>query len=81
MTTNANEIKKSIDSAITDAVTQELSGKKFWLSKTFWTNILVAAGILIQLRTGFIISPEYQALGLTLVNLALRKITREPVIW
>lgn len=81
ITNSGNEIKKSIDTAITDAVTQELSGKKFWLSKTFWANILAATCLLLQVRYGFIISPEYQALGLTLVNLVLRKITHEPMVW
>ncbi len=76
-----SQIKPAVDAAIAEALTQELSGKKFWLSKTFWVNVLVALGILVQIKTGFIVGPEYQALGLTLVNLVLRKITRQPVVW
>lgn len=75
------QIKPAVDAAIASAVAEELSGKKFWLSKTFWVNTLVALGILVQIKTGFIVSPEYQALGLTLINLVLRKITRQPIVW
>lgn len=53
--------------------------KKFWQSKTFWVNLLSAVGIAVQSQTGFVIDPATQALGLTVVNSALRTVTKEPV--
>ncbi len=55
--------------------------KKFWQSKTFWVNILSALGIAVQSKTGFIIDPATQAIGLTVINGALRAVTKEPVSW
>ncbi|MDD3013445.1 MAG: hypothetical protein PHC34_07050 [Candidatus Gastranaerophilales bacterium] len=39
--------------------------KKFWQLKTFWVNILSAIGIVVQTKTGFIVDPAAQAIGLT----------------
>ncbi len=55
--------------------------KKFWQSKTFWVNILSAVGIAVQSKTGFIVDPSIQALGLTAVNTALRAVTKESITW
>lgn len=55
--------------------------KKFWKSKTFWTNVVFAAGIALQVKTGFVIDPATQALVLTAVNTALRAVTKDPVVW
>jgi len=73
--------KSLVDSAVTSALQAELEGKKFWVSKTFWANILAAAALGLQFKWGFIVGPEYQALALTFINLALRKITRQPIVW
>jgi hypothetical protein len=75
------DTKTSVDTAVANAVTETLTGKKFWLSKTFWFNVIAAAALLIQGKTGFFIGPEYQALLLTLINVGLRKITRDPIVW
>ena len=56
-------------------------GKKFYLSKTFWVNVLGIAFLIIQSQTGYVLSPEYQALILGFVNMILRFITGEPVSW
>jgi len=71
----------SIAAATAEAVEGAVTGKKFWMSKTFWVNILAAAAMLAQMHVGFVVSPELQAMGLTVVNLVLRKITKEPVTW
>lgn len=55
--------------------------KKFWQSKTFWVNVLSAVGIAVQSKTGFIVDPSIQALGLTAVNTALRAVTKESITW
>lgn len=55
------------------------NSKKFWQSKTFWVNVLSAAGIVVQTKTGFVIDPATQAVGLTVINGVLRAVTKEPV--
>lgn len=55
--------------------------KKFWQSKTFWVNVLSAVGLAVQSKTGFVVDPTTQAIGLTLVNGVLRAVTKEPVSW
>lgn len=78
---NQEPINTAINSAITDITVNTMAGKKFWESKTFWTNAVAAAALLIQMRWGFIIGPEIQALALTAINLALRKVTTQPITW
>jgi hypothetical protein len=58
-----------------------VNGKKFWASKTFWTNVVMAAAILIQSHYGFAISLELQTLIVSGVNVGLRAITNEPISW
>ena len=55
--------------------------KKPWKSKTLWLNILGVAGILVQTYTGFVISPELQVMILGVINVILRLITKEEIIW
>jgi hypothetical protein len=74
-------VKENLDAALVDAATSELAGKKFWASKTFWANVVAAAAVALQIKWGFVLGPEYQMLVLTLVNLGLRKITNEPIVW
>lgn len=71
----------NLNAAISDALTQQLTGKKFYESKTFWTNILAATAIAVQMKYGFIVSADVQALVLTLVNVALRNITDRAIEW
>jgi len=56
-------------------------GKKFWLSKTFWVNILGLAALVAQSQFGFIISPEAQISILAVLNVVLRAVTKEPIEW
>ena len=51
--------------------------KKWYTSKTIWINILALAGLVVQTQTGFIVTPEIQAMALTLVNLAVRAVTKQ----
>lgn len=62
-------------------MTNEPKSKSFLSSKTFWVNILSAVGIVIQTKTGFIVDPATQALGLTAVNTVLRTVTKSPINW
>ena len=35
-------------------------GKKIWLSKTFWVNLVAILALVIQSQTGFVVGPEKQ---------------------
>lgn len=75
------DIKTTIVTTVTDAINTDLSGKVFYKSKTFWTNIIVIAGLGLQVKYGYIISPELQTLLLASVNLVLRYLTKDPIVW
>jgi len=53
--------------------------KEWYLSKTFWVNIVAILAIIVQSYTDFIIDPETQASILVIINLILRAITGEEV--
>lgn len=55
--------------------------KKFWQSKTFWTNVLAIACLVVQDQFGFALSAETQVSILAGVNMALRLITKEEITW
>jgi hypothetical protein len=50
-------------------------------SKTFWINIVALAVMLIQAKYGFIIDAEAQLALLAIINLVLRAITKEEIVW
>jgi hypothetical protein len=75
------DVNTALSAAATEALVDQVTGKKFYMSKTFWANIVLAAAIFAQMKYGFVFAPEIQALALTGINLALRKITKEPVTW
>jgi len=56
-------------------------GKKIWTSKIVWVNIIALVLAMIQSQTGWAAPPEMQGALLTLVNVALRAMTKEPVRW
>lgn len=57
-------------------------GKPWYLSKTVWVNIFMAAGVFIQAATGEAwLDAEAQAALVVLANLILRIWTKEPVNW
>jgi len=53
--------------------------KKIHQSKTMIVNIIALIAIIIQSQTGFVISVGDQAALLTIVNMILRAITKEPI--
>ena len=55
--------------------------KRVWQSKTFWANALALAALAVQAETGFVIPAEDQAAALTIINLGLRAVTRQPLSW
>lgn len=81
MSTLDEQKSAAVQAAFNEVVASQVTGKSFWKSKTFWANIVAAGAVLIQMRYGFVIGLEYQAVALSLVNMALRAITHEPVTW
>lgn len=55
--------------------------KKIWTSKIVWVNLIAFILALVQSQTGWVAPPETQGALLTLVNVALRAITNQPVTW
>ena len=76
-----SDVNSAIAAAASEALVSQVTGKKFYLSKTFWVNVVCAAALGLQMRYGFVIGAELQALALTVINLGLRKITNQPVTW
>jgi len=79
--TENNKIKDSLTSISTEVLVSETTGKKWYLSKTFWVNTVLIAAVMLQSNTGFIVGPELQAVTIALVNLGLRKVTKQEIIW
>ena len=75
------QVNTAASDAISEAVTGEMLGKKWYLSKTFWTNVLAGLAFAAQAKYGYVFDVSVQALSLAGINLLLRKITKEPVVW
>lgn len=73
--------KEAVQGVVQEVVLDAVTGKKFYQSKTFWVNVIATVAVIAQSKFGFIISPELQAIGLSALNLGLRKISSEPIIW
>ena len=56
-------------------------GKAFWLSKTFWVNVLAGVAIVAQALWGWVMDPEVETSILAGINLVLRLVTKEPITW
>jgi hypothetical protein len=61
---------------------REIMEKKWYASKTLWSNAVAIAAIVIQGLTGKeVLSLETQGVILGVVNMALRLITKTEVVW
>ena len=58
-----------------------MKGKKPWLSKTLWVNLLAIIALFFQWIFGFDLPAAIQVSILGAVNLWLRHITTEPITW
>ena len=54
-----------------------VDSKKWYLSKTFWVNLLALIAMVAQMQYGFVFSAEMQTSLLVLINMALRLITNK----
>lgn len=70
-----------LSNAVTEAAVDQMAGKPFYMSKTFWANVIAAVAMAVQTKYGFVIGPEFQTLGLAVINMALRSVTKEKIIW
>ncbi|MFA6867620.1 MAG: hypothetical protein WCR54_08935 [Clostridia bacterium] len=56
--------------------------KKWYVSKTIYVNAIMLAGVMAQQIAGKdIITPELQVVILSVINLFLRSVTKENIIW
>lgn len=55
--------------------------KRVLLSKTIWINLLAFIAFWIQKEYGFVVSEDLQMQALTLINICLRFVTKEPIAW
>lgn len=55
--------------------------KRVLKSKTIWVNLISFLAFLIQHQYGFVIDESLQMQALTLINIALRFVTKEPIAW
>ena len=72
---------QQITQAVAEVIEGEMTGKKWYYSKTFWANIIAGVAVVAQTSYGFVFPMEYQMLALSLVNMGLRKITTGAVTW
>lgn len=56
--------------------------KKWYNSKTLWTNVVMLAGAVVLNTTGKdILTPEVQVAIITVINVILRVVTKEEITW
>lgn len=55
--------------------------KRIVFSKTIWVNLIAFIAFWIQKEYGFVISEDLQMQALTLINIALRFVTKDKIAW
>ena len=50
-------------------------------SKTFWTAIISLIAVIVQQKYGYVISPVYETYILIAINVILRAITKDTIVW
>lgn len=56
--------------------------KKWYASKTIWSNAVMLAGVIVLNATGQdILTAEVQGAILVVVNVVLRVVTKEEIVW
>lgn len=76
-----SNLDTKVSEVTAEVVVSQLTGKKWYMSKTLWANVGMIAAIWFQGHFGVAMSVELQALIMAGVNMALRTITKEPVVW
>ena len=57
------------------------SGKVWWKSKTFWVNVISISSMIAASEFGVEIDPATSVTLLSMINIVLRMITKEPIVW
>lgn len=55
--------------------------KKWYVSKTFWVNLLALAAMFAQGREDLVLDGQTQGIILAAINIILRFITKEKIEW
>lgn len=58
-----------------------MTGKTLWQSKTFWVNIIGAIAFFLAAQFNYQVTPQETAILLAAVNMLLRAITKEEILW
>lgn len=74
-------VETNMTAAAMDVMLSNSVGKKWYVSKTFWANVVASVALGIQIKYGFVFGPEFQGFLITGLNILLRKYTNEPIIW
>nr|QMP83025.1 MAG: hypothetical protein [Caudoviricetes sp.] len=59
----------------------KIAVKRIILSKTIWVNLLAFIAFWVQKEYGFLINEDLQMQALTLINICLRFLTKEAIVW
>ena len=59
----------------------EIIMKQYLTSKTIWTNIVALIAIILAGEFGFVLDGNTQASILVMINIILRTITKEEIVW
>ena len=70
-----------LSAAVVEAIDGEMTGKKWYLSKTFWANVVAGVCVIAQAQWGFVLPVEYQMMAMSAINIGLRKIPSTQVTW
>ena len=55
---------------------------KIWYkSKQFWVNVIAIAAIIVRSEYGLTLTPMSEVAILAAINLVLRIVTKEPIVW
>jgi|TARA_R110000868_G_scaffold129506_2_gene338450 hypothetical protein len=74
-------MNEKITSAVTEVIESEMTGKKWYYSKTFWANIIAGVAVVAQTSYGFLIPVEYQMIAMSAINMGLRKVSSGEITW
>lgn len=58
---------------------RELMAKKWYQSKTLWSNLVAAAAIFVSSNFGIELTAEETGAALVLINIVLRLVTKQPL--
>jgi hypothetical protein len=74
-------MNENLSAAVTEVVEGQITGKKWYYSKTFWANIVAGVAVIAQVSYGFVFPLEYQMLAMSFINMGLRKISAGEITW